>query len=218
MSQAGLIKPSQSPFSSPILLVKKRDRSWHFCVDNKVLNAITIKDKFPIPTIYELFDELGAATLFTKLDLHSWYHQICLNYRDTHKTAFRTHEGHYEFLVMPFGLTNTLSTFQPTMNIICKPYLRKFIIVFFDDILIYSRTLTEHTSHLNLVFACLPKNQFHIKLSKYSFCQNQIDCLGHNVSTGVVKVDPAKIETMTSRPQPKNRKQLRGFLGLLGYY
>ena len=189
-----------------------------FCVDYRALNAITIKDKFLIPKIDELLDELGFATLFSKLDLLSGYHQIRLHHCDTHKTTFRTHDGHYEFLVMHFGLTNAPSTFQTTMNMIFRPYLRKFIIIFFDDILVYSCSLTDHTSHLDLVFACLEKDQFHIKLSKCSLCQSQIDYLSHIITTGKVKADPAKIEAMQSWPQPKTCKQLRGFLGLIVYY
>ena len=211
----GNIKSSISPFSLPILLVKKKDGSWRFCVNYRALNAATIKNKFPIPTIDELLDELGGAIIFSKLDLRAGYRHIRLHYRDTHKTTFHTHDGHYKFLVMPFGLTNAPLNFQATMNKNFSTFLRKFVIVFFDDILVYSSSVIDHIGHLELVFDMLSSHNFYIKLSKCSFCQDKIEYLGHIVMVASVQADPQKLEAMVHWLVPLTLKQLRGFLGPL---
>ncbi|XP_071940006.1 uncharacterized protein [Coffea arabica] len=218
MMRHRIISHSNSPFASLVLLVKKKEGILRFCVDYKRLNEMTIKDRYPIPNIDELINELTGSRYKTKLDLTSGYHQIRIKPKDTHKTTFQIHCGHYEFLVMPFRLTNAPATFQSLMNQIFQPYLRKFVLVFFDDILIYSSTLELNLEHLKIVLSVLRKHKLFTKRSKCSFAQQKVDYLGHTITENEVSMGQSKIESIMNWPTPRTIKDLRGFLGLTGYY
>ncbi|KAL4279714.1 hypothetical protein GQ457_03G015840 [Hibiscus cannabinus] len=202
MLGSGIIRDGNSAFSSPVVMVKKKDNSWRMCVDYRRLNQVTIKDKFPMPVIEELLDELGEARVFSKLDLRSGYHQIRMWEDDIHKTAFRTHEGHYEFLVMPFGLTNAPATFQSLMNRVFREQLRKSLYV----------------QHLKEVLEILRKHELYAKESKCCFGADKVDYLGYVISKGEISMDKSKVESIQSWPTPNSVRELRDFLGLSGYY
>ncbi|XP_074306451.1 uncharacterized protein LOC141641698 [Silene latifolia] len=216
--EKGYIKPSTSPWGAPVLFVKKKDGSLRLCIDYRELNKVTINNKYPIPRIDDLFDQLQGCAIYSKIDLRSGYHQLRIKTYDIPKTAFRTRYGHYEFMVMPFGLTNAPAVFTDLMNRVFRPYLDRFVIIFIDDILIYSKDEKEHFHHLRIVLETLRKNQFYAKLKKYAFWLKEISFLGHVISEKGVQVDPQKIEAITKWPALKNVAEVHSFLGLAGYY
>lgn len=216
--QTGIIQHNKSPFVFPVILLKKKDGTWRMCVDYMYLNELTIKHDYPIPIIDELLDELCGSSVFSKIDLISGYFQILMKPEHRYLTDFRTHNGHYEFLVMPFGLCNAPATFQSLLNLVFKDCLRKFALVFFDDILVYNKTMESHLTHLQKVLSLLRKNSLFAKQSKCQFGVTNIEYLGHIISSEGVSTNPQKVESMVNWPTPKTVKQLRGFLGLTGYY
>ncbi|KAG8503904.1 hypothetical protein CXB51_001877 [Gossypium anomalum] len=218
LTDKGFVRPSSSPWGAPVLFVKKKDGSMRLCIDYRQLNKVTVKNKYPLPRIDDLFDQLKGATVFSKIDLRSGYYQLRVKESDVPKTAFRTRYGHYEFLVMPFGLTNAPAIFMDLMNRIFRPYLDKFVVVFIDDILIYSHDETEHAEHLRTVLQILRDNQLYAKFSKSEFWLREVGFLGHIVSGEGIKVDPSKISAIVDWKPPKNVSEVRSFLGLAGYY
>ncbi|KAL1217934.1 RNA-directed DNA polymerase-like protein [Cardamine amara subsp. amara] len=214
----GFIRPSTSPWGAPVLFVKKKDGSFRLCIDYRGLNRVTVKNRYPLPRIDELLDQLRGATWFSKIDLASGYHQIPVEEGDIRKTAFRSRYGHYEFVVMPFGLTNASAAFMRLMNSIFQEYLDEFVIIFIDDILVYSKSQEEHEMHLRMVLSKLREQKLFAKLSKCSFWQREIGFLGHIISAEGVSVDLEKVRAISAWPRPRNATEIRSFLALAGYY
>ncbi|GJR38269.1 putative reverse transcriptase domain-containing protein [Tanacetum coccineum] len=209
--------PGAAP-GAPVLFVKKKDGSFRMCIDYRELNKLTVKNRYPLPRIDDLFDQLQGSSVYSKIDLRSGYHQLRVREEDIPKTAFRTRYGHYEFQVMPFGLTNAPAVFMDLMNRVCKPYLDKFVIVFIDDILIYSKNKKEHEEHLKQILELLKKEELYAKFSKCEFWIPKVQFLGHVIDSEGIHVDPAKIESIKDWTSPKSPTEIRQFLGLAGYY
>jgi hypothetical protein len=218
LQRLGFIRPSKSPYGAPILFVKKKDGTLRMCIDYRALNKITIKNKYPLPRIDELLDRLYGATIFTKIDLRSGYHQVRIHPNDIDKTAFNTRYGHYEYLVLPFGLTNAPATFMHLMNSVFSDYLDDFVIVFLDDVLIFSRSIEEHQRHVRLVLERLREHRLYANMKKCEFFQSKISFLGHIVSADGISMDPEKIQAIRDWPTLQNVGDVRSFLGLAGYY
>jgi hypothetical protein len=214
----GYIKPSKSPYGAPVLFVHKKDGMLRMCVDYRALNKATVKNRYPLLRIDDLFDHLSGAKVFSRIDLHSGYYQIRIAEGDKEKTVCRTRYGSYEFLVMPFGLTNAPATFCTLMNDIFWEWLDDFVVVYIDDILIYSGSLEEHAEHLRKVFQRLKENKLYAKLEKCEFGVTEVDFLGHKITQEGLKMDDHKVKAIVDWEPPKSVPALRSFLGLASYY
>ena len=192
----GFIRPSVSPWGAPVLFVRKKDGSLRMCIDYRQLNKVTVKNKYPLPRIDDLFDQLQGVSYFSKIDLRSGYHQLKVRECDIPKTAFQICYGHFEFLVMSFGLTNAPAAFMDLMNRVFRPYLDMFVIVFIDDILVYSRSEDEHSDHLRTVLQTLRDHKLFAKFSKCEFWLRSVAFLGHIISSEGIRVDPQKTEAI----------------------
>jgi hypothetical protein len=211
----GFIRPSRSPWASPVLFVEKKDKSKRLCVDYRALNQVTIKNKYPLPRIEVPFEQLRGAQVFSKIDLNSGYHQLRIREEDIEKTAFCTRYGHYEFIVMSFGLTNAPATFMEAMNRMLHEFLDDFVVVFLDDILddimIYSKTEAEHEQHLRLVLGALRKNQFYGKLKKCTFWLSEVAFLGHVINQQGIAVDPKNVVAVVEWKRPSSISEIQSF-------
>nr|GEU43798.1 putative reverse transcriptase domain-containing protein [Tanacetum cinerariifolium] len=218
LTNKGFIRPSSSPWGAPVLSLNKKDGSFRMCIDYRELNKLTVKNRYPLPKIDDLFDQLQGSSVYSKIDLRSGYHQLRVREQDIPKIAFRTRYGHYAFQVMPFGLTNAPAVFMDLMNRVSKPYMDKFVIVFIDDILIYSKDEKEHEEHLRQILKLLKKEELYTKFSKCEFWIPKVKFLGHVIDSQGIHADPAKIESVKDWESPKSPIQVRQFLGLVGYY
>ncbi|GJZ36315.1 putative reverse transcriptase domain-containing protein [Tanacetum coccineum] len=187
------------------------------CIDYRELNKLTVKNRYPLLIIDDLFDQLQGSRVYSKIDMRFGYHQLRVQEDYILKTSFRTRYGHNEFQVMPFGLTNAPAIFMDLMNRVCKPYLDKFVIVFIDDILIYSKTKKEHEEHLRLILRLLKKEELYAKFSKCEFWLSKVQFLGHMIDSKGIHVDPAKIESIKDWASPKTPTEIRQFLSLVVY-
>ena len=216
----GWICKSQSPAGAPILFVPKKSGKLRLCINYHGLNAITIKNRYPLPLISELLDRLNGSVVFSKIDLRNAYHQIRIREGDEWKTAFRTRYGHFEYQVLPFGLTNAPATFQAYINRALRGLVDDFCVVYLDDILIFSKSEEEHYEHLELVIECLWQAELYANLKKCDFFKPEIDFLGFIVNKDGLRMDPARVQTITEWRQhpPKTYRDVQVFLGFCNFY
>jgi hypothetical protein len=218
LSEKGYIRPSTSPWAAPVLFVEKKDGTRRMCIDYRALNEVTIKNKYPLPRIEDLFDQLRGAIVFSKIDLRSGYHQLRIRPSDIPKTAFITKYGLYEFTVMSFRLTNAPAFFMNLMNNVFMDYLDKFVVVFIDDFLIYSQSEEEHVNHLKMVLQRLREHQLYAKLSKYEFWIEEVLFLVHIIHKEGLAVDPKKVVDILNWKAPTDARGIKSFIRMAGYY